>query len=61
MITSCVGFTRGSQYLAKGAAVEPLCLSRDPEWGMYNEGHDGMKYYVHGADYSKTGLVRTRI
>lgn len=51
MITSCVGFTRGSHYLAKGFAVEPLCLSRDPEWGMYIEGQDGLESYIHGAKY----------
>lgn len=51
MITSCVGFTRDSHYLAKGFAVEPLCSSKDPEWGMYIEGQDGMKSYIHGAKY----------
>lgn len=61
MITSCVGITSGSHYMAKGAAVEPICLSREPEWGMYNEGYGGIKSYVHGAEYIKIRLVRTRI
>lgn len=50
-ITSCKGFTGGSYHNHKGAAVEPLCLPRNPEWGMYTDGHDGYRNYIHGAEY----------
>ncbi|XP_052704570.1 uncharacterized protein LOC128180488 isoform X2 [Crassostrea angulata] len=43
--------TGGSHFNHKGAAVEPLCLPRDPEWGMYTDGYDGDKNYVYGAEY----------
>eukprot|EP00105_Crassostrea_gigas_P005350 XP_011418913.1 PREDICTED: short-chain collagen C4 isoform X2 [Crassostrea gigas] len=45
------GLTGGSHFNHKGAAVEPLCLPRDPEWGMYTDGYDGDKNYVYGAEY----------
>lgn len=45
------GFTGGSFYDHKGAAVEPLCLPRNPEWGMYIDGYDGSKAYVYSAEY----------
>ena len=38
-------------YYHKGAAVDPLCLPRDPEWGIYKDGTDGAKAYVYGAEY----------
>lgn len=50
-ITFCAGFTGGSYYTHKGAAVEPLCLPRNPEWGRYTDGYDGAKAYVFGAEY----------
>lgn len=50
-ITFCAGFTGGSYYGHKGAAVEPLCLPRNPEWGRYADGYDGAKTYVFGAEY----------
>ncbi|XP_052704118.1 short-chain collagen C4-like [Crassostrea angulata] len=45
------GFTGGSWFDHKGAAVDPLCLPRDPEWGLYTDGTDGDKAYVYGAEY----------
>ncbi|XP_078330748.1 uncharacterized protein LOC144624691 [Crassostrea virginica] len=45
------GFAGGSLYYHKGAAVDPLCLPRDPEWGIYKDGTDGAKAYVYGAEY----------
>uniref|UniRef100_K1QIL0 Short-chain collagen C4 n=1 Tax=Magallana gigas TaxID=29159 RepID=K1QIL0_MAGGI len=45
------GFTGGSYYGHKGAAVDPLCLPKDPEWGLYTDGTDGDKAYVYGAEY----------
>lgn len=35
----------------RGAAVDPLCLPKDPEWGLYSDGTDGNKAYVFGAEY----------
>lgn len=61
-ITYFVGFTGGSHYTHKGAAVEPICLPKNPEWGLYNDGHDGAKNYVYGAEYetgSFTGYIKT--
>ncbi|XP_062580640.1 uncharacterized protein LOC134242556, partial [Saccostrea cucullata] len=45
------GYTGGSHYSHNGAAVEPLCLPRDPEWGIYRDGNEGSKAYVYGAEY----------
>nr|XP_022292587.1 uncharacterized protein LOC111103541 [Crassostrea virginica] len=45
------GFAGGSWYTHKGAAVDALCLPRDPEWGIYKDGTDGAKAYVYGAEY----------
>lgn len=45
------GYTGGSWYTNKGAAVDALCLPRDPEWGNYRDGTDGDKAYVLGAEY----------
>nr|XP_022294934.1 uncharacterized protein LOC111105053 [Crassostrea virginica] len=47
-IKGCAG---GSWYEHPGAAVDPLCLPRDPEWGVYTDGTDGVKAYVFGAEY----------
>lgn len=51
MITFWLWFTGGSHRSYKGSAVEPLCLPRNPEWGMYIDGYDGYKAYVYGAEY----------
>ncbi|XP_065928358.1 uncharacterized protein [Magallana gigas] len=56
------GYTGGSHYSHKGAAVEPLCLPRNPEWGMYTDGYEGSKNYVYGAEYetnSFKGYIQT--
>ncbi|XP_061178354.1 uncharacterized protein LOC133186994 [Saccostrea echinata] len=45
------GFAGGSHYTDKGAAVDPLCLPRDPEWGMYRDGTNGAGAYIYGAEY----------
>ncbi|XP_078339048.1 uncharacterized protein LOC144627079 [Crassostrea virginica] len=45
------GFAGGSWFDHPGAAVDPLCLPRDPEWGVYTNWHDGTKAYVYGAEY----------
>ena len=46
-----VGYTGGSWFDHLGAAVEPLCLPRDPEWGNYKDGRDRTKAFVFGAEY----------
>ena len=46
-----VGFVGGSYYQNDGGAAEPICLPRDPEWGIYRDGIDGMKAFVFGAKY----------
>lgn len=45
------GYVGGSLYNNRGAAVEPLCLPREPEWGVYRDGTDGQKAYIYGAEY----------
>lgn len=59
---SVKGFTGGSYYGHKGAAVEPLCLPRNPEWEIYNDGYDGAKAYIYGAEYETNtfkGSIKT--
>ena len=48
---SFLGFTGGSWYHHSGAAVEPLCLPKDPQWGAYKNGVDKWRAYVFGAEY----------
>lgn len=57
LLMSCIRFTGGSYYTHKGAAVELLCLPRNPEWGIYIDGHDGAKNNIHGAEY-ETGTYK---
>ena len=45
------GFAGGSYHTNSGGAVDPLCLPRDPELGMYRDGTDGYKSYMYGAEY----------
>ncbi|XP_056006015.1 uncharacterized protein LOC130050320 [Ostrea edulis] len=51
------GYTGGSHYTYSGAAVEPLCLPRDPEWGRFKNGADGGRAYVYGAEYQTTDYL----
>ncbi|XP_078329472.1 uncharacterized protein LOC144624078 [Crassostrea virginica] len=50
------GYTGGSSHLHTGAAVDPLCLPRDPEWAIYRDGVEGNKNYVYGAEYQTSTL-----
>ena len=50
-VSSISGFAGGSWFDQIGAAVDLLCLPRDPEWGIYKDGTDGGKAYVFGAEY----------
>lgn len=52
------GFTGGSRHTHSGAAAEPLCLPRDPEWGWYTDRTDGAKAYVYGAEYETQTSTR---
>lgn len=45
------GYVGGSDYRDPGAAVEPLCLPRNPEWGVFKDGADGQKAKLMGAEY----------
>ncbi|XP_062618603.1 uncharacterized protein LOC134280200 [Saccostrea cucullata] len=51
------GYAAGSHYTHKGAAVDPLCLPRNPEWGEYIDGHDGSKAFIYGAEYETSGFT----
>lgn len=53
-----VGYVGGSHYSHSGGAVEPLCLPRNPEWGIYKDGTKGGKAYVYGAEYETSELTR---
>ncbi|XP_062599192.1 uncharacterized protein LOC134260654 [Saccostrea cucullata] len=35
----------------KGAAVDPLCLPRDPQWGSHNNWKDNFRGLLYGAEY----------
>lgn len=48
---SIAGFVGGSHYTHPGSASEYLCLPSDPQWGIYRDGHDGVKALVYGAEY----------
>ncbi|XP_062579286.1 short-chain collagen C4-like [Saccostrea cucullata] len=45
------GFAGGSYYTHKGAAVDPLCLPTDPQWGSHNSWKDGHRGLLYGAEY----------
>lgn len=45
------GYVGGSLNGDSGAAVDPLCLPKDPEWGIYTDGFNGVKAAVYGAEY----------
>lgn len=53
-----VGYVGGSHYSHSGGAVEPLCLPRNPEWGIYKDGTKGGKAYIYGAEYETSELTR---
>ncbi|KAK3090969.1 hypothetical protein FSP39_016111 [Pinctada imbricata] len=54
------GFVGGSYYGNKGGAAEPLCMPKDPEWGIYTDGTDGSKSYLYGAEYEVDTLTDSR-
>lgn len=45
------GYVGGSHFNNRGAAVEPLCLPRNPQWLKYRDGIENERAYVHGAEY----------
>ena len=50
------GYAGGSSHIHTGAAVDPLCLPRDPEWGIHRDGTEGPKSYMYGAEYETNAL-----
>lgn len=51
------GYTAGSAHTHTGAAVEPLCLPRNPEWGIYRDGVENIySNIVYGAEYETNGV-----
>lgn len=55
------GYVGGSHFNNRGAAVEPLCLPRNPQWLRYRYGIENERAYVHGAEYetrSSSGGLR---
>ena len=51
------GYTAGSSHTHTGAAVEPLCLPRNPEWGIYRDGVENIySNIVYGAEYETNGV-----
>nr|XP_034330210.1 uncharacterized protein LOC105340293 isoform X3 [Crassostrea gigas] len=50
------GYVGGSHFTHTGAAVDALCLPRNPEWGNYRDGTDGNKGYIYGAEYETHGF-----
>lgn len=45
------GYVGGSHFNNRGAAVEPLCLPRNPQWLKYRDRMEKERAYVHGAEY----------
>nr|XP_022303121.1 uncharacterized protein LOC111110801 [Crassostrea virginica] len=50
------GYAGGSHHTHTGAAVDPLCLPRDPEWGIYKDGIETYISIVYGAEYETFGV-----
>uniref|UniRef100_K1RJ29 Short-chain collagen C4 n=1 Tax=Magallana gigas TaxID=29159 RepID=K1RJ29_MAGGI len=50
------GYVGGSWYTHTGAAVNPLCLPKNPEWGFYRDGTDGEKAYIFGGEYQTNSV-----
>ncbi|KAK3099532.1 hypothetical protein FSP39_005891, partial [Pinctada imbricata] len=48
-----VGYVGGSYYGHKGAAVDYLCMPKNPDWSglKYKNGTSGSGGYVYGAEY----------
>lgn len=54
--TTCLkGYVGGSRFDNPGAVVNPLCLARDPEWGIYQDGVSEYKSYIFGAEFETAG------
>jgi len=47
----CAGYAGGSSHLHKGAAVDYLCLPRDPIWGSHKNTNVLYGGFVFGAEY----------
>lgn len=53
---SFIGYARGSHYTHTGAAVNSLCLPKNPQWASYTDDVDGYKNYIYGANYETHDL-----
>ncbi|XP_045162545.2 uncharacterized protein LOC123527260 [Mercenaria mercenaria] len=47
------GYVGGSHYTHKGAAVNYLCLPKDPLWATYNDAAQSLRAFVYGAEYER--------
>ncbi|XP_060557720.1 uncharacterized protein LOC132718111 [Ruditapes philippinarum] len=45
------GYTAGSHYTHSGAAVNYLCLPKNPPWAKYNDDLNDNRAFVYGAEY----------
>ncbi|XP_062619104.1 short-chain collagen C4-like [Saccostrea cucullata] len=55
------GYVGGSFYTHTGAAVDPLCLPRNPEWGKYKDGVEVYRGYVYGSEYETNDIQLTNL
>lgn len=49
--SNIVGITGGSHYSHPWGAVEYLCLSKNPEWGLHIDGAQCCNGYIYGTEY----------
>ncbi|XP_078698445.1 uncharacterized protein LOC144925972 isoform X3 [Branchiostoma floridae x Branchiostoma belcheri] len=45
------GYAGGTQYNQPGGGTNYQCLPTDPQWGRYQDGVQGYKAYMYGAEY----------
>jgi hypothetical protein len=48
------GYTAGSHYTHSGAAVNYLCLPKNPSWAKYDDGLQDNRAFVYGAEYQRS-------
>ncbi|KAK3099862.1 hypothetical protein FSP39_010861, partial [Pinctada imbricata] len=52
------GYVGGSYWTHKGAAVDYLCMPKNPDWNYeYTNGTSGYKGYVFGAEYETYNYI----
>ncbi|XP_078595169.1 uncharacterized protein LOC144872666 [Branchiostoma floridae x Branchiostoma japonicum] len=50
-VTVYSGLAGGALWSEKGGGSDYQCLPADPEWGRFTDGVEGLKAYMHGAEY----------